>query len=237
MAEQFIKIYDWMLDLQLEPNELLVYAFVYSLTESLGGCKGQKYICDRLRMGDRWVRSIVTRLKDRGLLKVEKGSNCFQPSTYISVRNDRSVRNDCSERNDCSSNVRNDRSAHVRNDCSSQLYIYDKNTINRIAHKNILSDRDAIFELMMSKYNIVPDDRLTDSIVGFIQNRKTLKKPLTERALMLNVNKAYKLAGGDQEQMTALFDLAVERGWQGIYEEKGKSDGTKRSDSFFKDDD
>lgn len=237
MAEQFIKVYDWMIDLELKYNELLVYALIHSLTEAFGGCKGQKYICDRLHMSPRWAKKILERLKELGLIKVEAGTNCFKPSTYISVGNECSEQNDRSEQNDCSPHVGNDRSPHVGNECSPQLYIYDKNTINRISHKNILSDRDAIFELMMSKYNIVPDDRLTDSIIGFIQNRKTLKKPLTERALMLNVNKAYKLAGGDQEQMTALFDLAVERGWQGIYEEKGKNDGEKRSDSFFKDDD
>ena len=36
MSEQFIMVYDWMLELDLNKTGLLAFAIIYSLTESSG---------------------------------------------------------------------------------------------------------------------------------------------------------------------------------------------------------
>lgn len=63
----------------------------------------------------------------------------------------------------------------------------------------------------------LPDSVSAEAVQGFIEHRRALKKPLTQRALTLNVNEALRAA----EQIPGLtpdqaFDEAVLAGWQGV---------------------
>lgn len=58
---------------------------------------------------------------------------------------------------------------------------------------------------------------LDDALRGFAEMRKKMRKPLTDRAKQLIVNKLEKLAPGDTEKQAAILDQSVERGWQGIF--------------------
>lgn len=69
--EPFIKVYDWMLSLDLTGNELLVYALIYSFCQV--GCKEyfgtKKAIANRLKIQDTGVSRAIRGLKAKGLLK------------------------------------------------------------------------------------------------------------------------------------------------------------------------
>lgn len=63
----------------------------------------------------------------------------------------------------------------------------------------------------------LPDSVSPEAVKGFIEHRRALKKPLTQRALTLNVNEALRAA----EQIPGLtpdqaLDEAVLAGWQGV---------------------
>ena len=63
----------------------------------------------------------------------------------------------------------------------------------------------------------MPDGVLKDSLRGFIESRKTLKAPLTGRAMDLIIAKLQKMAPGNESMQAAIIDQSVERGWKGVF--------------------
>ena len=51
----------------------------------------------------------------------------------------------------------------------------------------------------------------------YVKSRVKLKRPMTERAIALAVNKLRELAGDDPDKQIAHIDRAVERGWLSFY--------------------
>ena len=71
---------------------------------------------------------------------------------------------------------------------------------------------------IINAYSDNPEIR--EAIEGFVEMRKKIKKPLTERALNIALNKLKKLADTD-EMKIAVVDQSIEHGWQTFYEFKG----------------
>lgn len=233
MSEQFIKVYDWMLELGLPGKELLVYAIIYSLSENSNGCLGQKYITERLNVSERWTRSAIANLRDKGLIMVEKGNSCFDPYRYLADRNYTSVRNYTSERNDTS--VRNHSSATIGTilpNASGTILpnaLYIEKNIDKNKHKNTHSD----FERFFSELSIDSSPDLIEAVRAFQEHRKKLKKPMTDRALKLNLKKARNLSDGTTKGIIELLDLAIEKGWQGVYLPKEDKYEQESDEDFF----
>ena len=57
---------------------------------------------------------------------------------------------------------------------------------------------------------------LQQALKDFIKLRKTLKSPLTDRALTLSFNKLDKLATDDETKI-AIINQSIERGWKGLF--------------------
>ena len=118
--------------------------------------------------------------------------------------------------------------------------IYKRNN-EKSNKKSLVANSHSLEEISaetLVSLSLPSDPELMESIIGFIDHRKKMKKPLTERALSLNIRKAHKLSDGKAERMTELFNLAVERGWQGIYPESNQKGGAKNDNNddepFFK---
>jgi len=62
----------------------------------------------------------------------------------------------------------------------------------------------------------VADDDLNQAILEFIEFRKQLKKPMTERAIQLMIAKLNKLSTNVQEQIE-IVNQSILNGWQGIF--------------------
>lgn len=214
MSEQFIKIYDWMYDLDLTKTEFLVYALVYSLTESTGGCLGQKYIQDRLHLTKDWTSKTIVKLKDKGLIQVEETGNCYRPKRYIAVYDTSAILHSSAIQHSSATAVYDTSATAVSDTSATHLYI-DKNTYKN-TYKNTSGDYSEILdELGIEK---LPD--LIEAVDAFVEHRKKLKKPLTRRALKLNLKKAQDLTDGAVYGIIGLLDVAIEKGWQGIYKPK-----------------
>ena len=219
MSEQFIKIYDWMYDLDLNKAEFLVFALIYSLTESTGGCLGQKYIQERLHLSKQWTIKSIARLKTKGYIKVESTGNCYRPKRYVAVVNSSTVLH--------YRTVLHDSTPTEVNSSTPHLYI-DKNTYKN-THKNTHSD----FERFFSELSIDSSPDLIEAVRAFQEHRKKLKKPMTDRALKLNLKKARDLSDGTTKGIIELLDLAIEKGWQGVYLPKEDRYEQESDEDFF----
>lgn len=63
-----------------------------------------------------------------------------------------------------------------------------------------------------------PNDELLDSAFkDFIEMRKKMKSPLSDRAITLNINSLNKLSGGDNELAIEIINQTIMKGWKGFY--------------------
>lgn len=96
--------------------------------------------------------------------------------------------------------------------------------------KEISVKKEATFdEIMNSVPAIANNPSLRDTIVEFIKMRKRIKAPLTNRALMLNINEAYKLAKGDEKQMQAIFEQSIRNSYRGVFPLKDEGSYQKQA--------
>ena len=74
----------------------------------------------------------------------------------------------------------------------------------------------------------VEDDRLRAALMDFAEMRKSIKKPLTDRAKSLNLKKLYSLSQDVDEQIQ-IVEQSVMNSWQGFYKFKkeGRDGGLK----------
>lgn len=82
----------------------------------------------------------------------------------------------------------------------------------------------------------VSDGYLQSWIEAFIDHRKKLKKPMTDKAVELLVNKLNKLCPNNIDGQVQLIQTAIERGWQTVYPSKEKAETVEsvKSDSKLK---
>lgn len=73
------------------------------------------------------------------------------------------------------------------------------------------------FDAVVEEYTT--NAELKAAVFDFIQFRKAIKAPLTDRALTLCLNKLDKLANNDLEKI-AVLNQSIERGWKGLFEVK-----------------
>ena len=51
----------------------------------------------------------------------------------------------------------------------------------------------------------------------FVEFRKKIKKPMTDRAIELTLAELEKLAPGDEKAKIAILNQSIQRGWQGVF--------------------
>ena len=95
--------------------------------------------------------------------------------------------------------------------------IPDNNTYNNTDIKPNKKKTKKGFDAVVEEYTTNAD--LKAAIFDFIQFRKAIKAPLTDRALTLCLNKLDKLASNDLEKI-AILNQSIERGWKGLFEVK-----------------
>lgn len=132
-----------------------------------------------------------------------------ETATYIKVTHF----HDFSEKNESFS--RKNESFSKKNDIKE-----NKNKINKnISKKNIKKKVERFYE----------DDKLNQAFIDFVDMRKAIKKPMTERAILIAKNKLLKLSTHDGkmdiELAVKILEQSIEHDWQSLYplmEEKGK---------------
>lgn len=70
----------------------------------------------------------------------------------------------------------------------------------------------------------VDDPELNAAICSFVESRKKLRKPMTDRAIELFISRVQKIGGSLSEQID-LINTAVEKGWLTVYPKSDKEGG------------
>ena len=115
-----------------------------------------------------------------------------------------------SSKNDTS--TKNNTSSSTKNDTGVVLNLVHKNKQEN-KQKNNNSDLEVIVEAYTD------NKELKETIIDFIEMRKSIKKKLTERALKTILNKLDKIALNDFEKIEILENSIVNC-WQGVFEIK-----------------
>lgn len=88
-------------------------------------------------------------------------------------------------------------------------------------------------EELEGKYNqMVAVDSLESLLTDFKQHRKSLKKPMTYKAVELLKNKLNKLADNDADKMKIL-EQSIEQGWSSVYELLKPKNNTNSSKKLY----
>ena len=77
------------------------------------------------------------------------------------------------------------------------------------------------------------DEELNQAFLDYIDFRKKIKKPMTERAIELAMNELEKLAGCDSQMAIQIINQSILRGWQGLFPLKDQTPTTTSNQSFI----
>lgn len=77
------------------------------------------------------------------------------------------------------------------------------------------------------------DVRLDSAILDFIEHRRKMRKPMTNRAIELMISKLKKL-GKDTDEQIDIINQSIERGWQGVFPLEAANGKQKSSFNNFK---
>lgn len=88
-------------------------------------------------------------------------------------------------------------------------------------NKNVKNDKNDKNNIYSDFSSYTLNSCLADALNGFMQMRKSIKKPVTERAISLLLSELNKLAK-DDEQKIAIVNQSIMHGWQGFFPLKEK---------------
>ena len=104
------------------------------------------------------------------------------------------------------------------------------NNINNINNTNINNKKESKKETSYDKIinSMIEDEEIKNSIYEFIKMRNLIKKPMTDRALTMLINKLEKLSS-DKDIQIKILEKSILKNWTDIYELKGdNNDGNIR---------
>lgn len=112
-----------------------------------------------------------------------------------------------------------DKGGYVKKLKDNNTYINNTNNNNNKKERKKETNYDKIINSM------VEDEEIKNSIYEFIKMRKLIKKPMTDRALTMLINKLEKLSS-DKDIQIKILEKSILKNWTDIYELKGdKNDG------------
>jgi len=62
------------------------------------------------------------------------------------------------------------------------------------------------------------DEKLDKAFADYVDYRKKIKKPLTDRGIELTIKRLEKLSGGDNDKSIRIIEQSIVQGWQGLFE-------------------
>lgn len=73
------------------------------------------------------------------------------------------------------------------------------------------------------------DEKLNQAFLDFMEMRKSIKKPMTDRAITRAMNMLQKLAGSDNDLAIQILEQSIYHCWQDLYELKDKNQSFRQS--------
>lgn len=159
-------------------------------------------------LSQRQIQNALKHLRDEGILKT---------GNYNEVAYDRTLWYAFTEKGECIMQKREMEDVKKGNGLCKNVEPIPVNKPSNINTDNKTDKKNNKkgFGLTVDEYTNNPE--MKTAIFDFIEFRKAIKAPLTDRALTLCLNKLDKLANDDNTKI-AIINQSIERGWKGLFE-------------------
>lgn len=207
--ENYITIQGWMInELNLKGNELIIYAIIYGFSQAENQIYNGslQYLADWTNSTKQGVLKNLKSLVDKGcIVKNDKIINGVKFCEYYSTK---------------FNGVLNKVEQGIQQSLMEGIQQSLPNNINNISinnkEDNKKESKNTYDEIVNS---LVLDDDVRNAIYDFIKMRKLIKKPMTDRALTMLINKLNKLSN-DKNIQVKILEKSILNNWQDIYEYK-----------------
>ena len=206
-------------DKDLPANAKLLYGEITALCNERGYCWAtNRYFAELYRANIITVSRWISALRDKGYITVymeRKGTDTKEVTRQIWVVTPCEKSQYPMWKNTIPP-CEKSQYPHVKNHKEN---ITDNTTVNITRNKN----NKGASALIAGYTN---NEELADALAGLIEARKAMKKPATEKAVKLLLNKLDKLAS-DDDTKTAIVNQSIERGWVSVFplKQEGGSGG------------
>ncbi|MFR0048485.1 MAG: hypothetical protein ACLRWO_18380 [Clostridium butyricum] len=173
-----------------------------------------KSLSSRIPCSLRKVQQVINTLKELNILEVKKvKSLCGDwDSNIYSIKYD-SLINYLGVEHDMP-NVEHDMLNGIARYAKQVEHDMPTKNTNKNTNKNIKKEKDTSLDKIINSYS--QDEELINTIRDFLKMRKAIKKPVTDRALKIMINKLDKYADTTQKKIMIL-ENSIENSWQGIF--------------------
>lgn len=183
------------LDKRLNAIEKVILTEIDSLDNEESGCyASNKYLAEFCQCSETKISTAISKLIDLEYIYVKS----FDGRTRI-----------------LKSRVSNFERQDLKNLKSDIKKVKDNNIYNNINNKE--SKKESNYDKIINSQ--ITNEELKNTLYEFIKMRKFIKKPLTDRALQLLINKLHKLAN-TPEKAIKILEQSIVHSWQDIYELK-----------------
>lgn len=206
------------LDIRLNALEKVILTEIDSLDNGERGCyASNKHIADFCQCSETKVSTAVTKLVKLGYLYIQKfdGRQRELKSRLSNFERQTLKENEADLKNVQESNTSNNTPSNTSN---------KKKERKQNGYDAILAN--------------VSDTELRDLYYEYIKMRKLIKSPLTDRALVMLINKVHTLEPQSLERQKKLLENAITSNWKSVYplkEDKPKGQAQQGTGNIFVD--
>ena len=211
-------------ELGLKGNELAIYAIVYGFSQMEGQyfTGSLQYLADWTNSTKRGVNKALISLVEKGLLeKRDKVINKVKYCDYRALRPDKDEQSSIGGIEQSSIGIEQSSIGGIEQSSIGieQSSIHNKE--NNIDLNKLEDSERKKAAKKSSGYNeiidtLVTNPKLKAALIEFIKMRKLSKKPLTDHALELAINKLYKLSS-DPETQVEIVEQSILNNWQSFF--------------------
>ncbi len=233
--DNFIVIMGWMInELHLSGNELLIYAIIYGFSQDgIHWFSGSRqYIADTIGVSRPTIDKAINGLMEKGyIIKDTYHVNETRMNKYKAVDSlaYKESLQGCKESLQGGVKILDRGVSNIfTGGCKESLH-------NNIDNKNNIKDNIDNKNIRGRRVYYPEDENLNKAFTDFVEMRKKIKKPMTDRAVTLAMNQLDKLAGADKDLAVEIVNQSVLRGWQTFYPLKDEQKGNPIYNEMKKD--
>ena len=161
-------------------------------------------------MTQRQIQNALKRLKEKGIIKTGNYNKSAYDRTlwYAFTELGKSIMQKCKMENTNLSNGLHENVTPIP-DINTDI-----NTDNNINNNNKKERKKTSYDEIIN--SMIEDDDVKNTICDYIKMRKLIKKPMTDRAVTMLINKLFKLSNSKQIQIKIL-EQSILKNWTDIY--------------------
>ncbi len=175
---------------------------------------GRKKFAERLGMTEQRVRNCLNRLKSTNEITI-KTTNKYSLITIVKYDIYQGESEENNQQNNQLANQQQTNKEPTKN--QQRTTVKEIKKYKKLRNKEVISNKDTEFDT---------SPEFNKALQDFEEMRKRIKKPLTDRAKELILEKLEQLAPGDEQKQIKILDQSVMNSWQGVFELKEKKGST-----------